>query len=59
MDTVKPEIIHTHGGCKLLWVITGYGFSQVYLHIFCRNWWIQKLWVITGYGLSQYGLSQV
>jgi hypothetical protein len=59
MYTVKPEITHILGGCKLLWVIRGYGFSQVYLHMFDRNWWIQKLWVIRGYGLSQYGLSQV
>ena len=27
--TVKPEITHTLGGHQLLWVITGYGFSQV------------------------------
>jgi hypothetical protein len=27
--TVKPEITHTFGGHKKVWVITGYGFSQV------------------------------
>ena len=27
--TVKPEITHTLGGHHFLWVITGYGFSQV------------------------------
>ena len=27
--TVKPEITHTLGGHQFLWVITGYGFSQV------------------------------
>ena len=28
--TVKPEITHTLGGQQILWVITGYGFSQVF-----------------------------
>ena len=27
--TVKPEIIHTLGRHQILWVITGYGLSQV------------------------------
>jgi len=27
--TVKPEITHTLGGHQILWVITGYGLSQV------------------------------
>ena len=59
--TVKPEITHTLGGCKKVWVITGYGFSQV-----CRSLpkidttvnpeitgGNQFLWVIKDYGFSQ------
>jgi hypothetical protein len=42
LTTVKPEITHTLSECKLLWVIRGYGFFHVYLHMFYRNWWIQS-----------------
>ena len=57
-DTVKSEITHTLGGHQILWVITGYGFSQVYLHMFHKSWWTQKamgfhrLWVITVWVIS-------
>ena len=56
--TVKSEITHTLGGHQILWVITGYGFSQVYLHMFYKSWWTQKamgyhrLWVITVWVIS-------
>ena len=35
------------------WVITGYGFSQIYFHMCYKSWWTQnaigyyRLWVIT------------
>ena len=57
-DTVKPEITHTLGRHKFLWVITGYGFSQAYFHMFHKSWWTQKamgyhrLWVITVWVIS-------
>src|SRR5262245_9035961 len=57
-NTVKPEITHNLGGHQILWVITGYGFSQVYLHMFHKSWWTQKamdyhrLWVITVWVIS-------
>ena len=56
--TVKPEITHTLGGHQKLWVITGYGFSQVYLHMCYKSWWTQnamgyhRLWVITVWVIS-------
>ena len=56
--TVKPEITHTLGGHKFLWVITGYGFSQVYFYMFYKSWWMQngmgyyRLWVITVWVIS-------
>src|SRR5688572_17428947 len=56
--TVKPEITHTFGGHKKVWVITGYGFSQVYFHMFYKSWWTQngmgyyRLWVITVWVIS-------
>src|SRR5688572_23575339 len=56
--TVKPEITHTFGGHKKVWVITGYGFSQVYFHMFYKSWWMQngmgyyRLWVITVWVIS-------
>src|SRR5688572_4403546 len=40
--TVKPEITHTFGEHKKVWVITGYGFSQVYFHMFYKSWWMQN-----------------
>ena len=42
----------------MLWVITGYGFSQVYLHMCYKSWWTQnamdyhRLWVITVWVIS-------
>ena len=48
VNTVKPEITHTRGGCKLLWVITGYGFSQ----------FIYICFIGTG-GFKSYGLLEV
>ena len=56
--TAKPEITHTFGGQRFLWVITGYGFSQVYFHMFYKKWWNQnvmgyhRLWVITVWVIS-------
>ena len=49
--TVKPETPIPMG-------YTGYGFSQVYFHMFHISWWIQKamgfhrLWVITVWVIS-------
>ena len=63
IGTVKPEITHTFGGHQFLWVITGYGFSQVYFYMFYKSWWIQnamgyhRLWVITVWVIS--GLTVV
>ena len=57
--TVKPEITHTFSGHNFLWVITGYGFSQVYFHMFYKNCWIQKAMGYYRLWLSQYGFSQV
>ena len=62
--TVKPEITHTFGGHQFLWVITGYGFSQVYFHMFNKSWWIQnamgyyRLWVISVWIISGLTVSQ-